>query len=171
MSKQCRFFLLPSDVERLLAELRSQVGLKLISRRSLVLKPTELESPFSEYVSQATKTKFTHVNCYLAPPTEAEIKMHHLTKQAQWAVSESSEVVEFSGCDYDGNTLHVGRLYFQNDQILGDAIWPKRDEFLHWADRLLQTTKKLLERSKTLNAYVGKDAAEWERSGGRFQAI
>jgi len=171
MSKQCRFYLLPSDVERLLSELRSRVGLKLISRRSSVLKPTELESPFSEYVSQATKAKFLHVNCYLTPPMEAEIKMQHLTKQGQWAVSESSEVVEFSGCDYDGKTLSVGRFYFQNDQLIGDALWPKREEFLRWADRVLQTTKKLLERSKTLNAYVGTDAAAWERNGGRFQAL
>jgi hypothetical protein len=171
MSKQCRFYLLPSDVECLLAELRSQVGLKLISRRSLVLKPTALESPFSEYVSQATKAKFLHVNCFLMPPMEAEIKMHHLTKQGQWAIAESSEVVEFSGCDYDGKTLSIGRFYFQSDQLIGDALWPKREEFLQWADELFQITKKLLQRSKTLNAYVGKDAAAWERNGGRFQAL
>ena len=171
MSKQCRFYLLPSDVERLLAELRSQVGLKLISKRSPVLKPTELESPFSEYVSQPTKAKFLHVDCFLTPPTEAEIKMHHLTKQEQWTVAESSEVVEFSGCDYDGKTLSIGRFYFQNDQLIGDALWPKRDEFLQWADGLFQTTKKLLKRSKTLNAYIGKDAAAWERNGGRFQVL
>jgi hypothetical protein len=171
MSKQCRFYLLPSDIERLVAELRSRVGLKIISRRSLTLRPTELDSPFSEYVSQATKRKFLRVNCYLMPQTEAEIKMEHLTKQGQWAISVSSEVVEFSGCDYDGQTLSVGRFYFQNDQLIGDALWPKREEFLQWADRAFQTTKKLLERSKTLNAYVGTDAAVWERNGGRFQAL
>jgi hypothetical protein len=145
--------------------------LKLISRRSSVLKPAELESPFFEYVSHATKAKFLHVNCYLTPQVEARIKMHHLTKQGQWAVSESSEVIEFSGCDYDGKTLRVGRFYFQNDQLIGDALWPKRHEFLQWADRLLQTTKKLLERAKTRNAYVGTDAAAWERNGGHFQAL
>jgi hypothetical protein len=102
---------------------------------------------------------------------EAEIKMEHLTKQGQWAVSVSSEVVEFSGCDYDGKTLNVGRFYFQNDQLIGDALWPKRDEFLQWADRLLQTTKELLERSKMLNAYLGKDAAAWEQKAGRFKDV
>jgi len=171
MSKQCRFYLLPSDIERLLAELRSRTGFRLIAAKSPALRPTELESPFSEYVFQPTKTKFLHVNCYLSPPSEAEIKMHYLPKQAQWAVSESSEVVEFSGCDYDGKTLSIGRFYFQNDQLNGEALWLKREEFLQWADRLLQTTKKLLVYSKTLYAYVGKDAAAWERNGGRFQEI
>lgn len=171
MSKQCRFYLLPSDVDHLLDELRSRVGLKLISRRSSALHPTELESPFSEYVSEVTKTKFLFANCYLTPPGEAEIKMQHLPKQGEWAVSESSEVIEFSGCDYDGSSLRVGRFYFQTDQLIDDAIWSKRDEFLQWADRVFQTTKKLLERSRALNAYLGKDAAAWERNGGCFQDV
>jgi hypothetical protein len=171
MSKQCRFYLLPSDVECLLGELRSRVGFKLIARRSSALRPIELESPFSEYVPEVTKKKSLYANCYLTPPGEAEIKMQHLPKQGEWAVSESSEVIEFSGCDYDGRSLRIGRFYFQTDQLIDDAIWPKRDAFLQWADSVLQTTKKLLERSKTLNAYVGKDAAAWEREGGRFQGV
>jgi len=171
MSKQCRFYVLPSDIEFLLAELRSRVGLKIISSRSSVLGPTELDSSFSEYVFLPTKTKILHVSCYLTPPKEAEIKMEHLTQKGQWAVSDSSEVIELSGCDYDGRILRVGRLYFQNDQLIGDALWPKREEFLQWADQIFKTTKKLLERSETLRAYLGKDAAAWQRNGGLFRAI
>jgi hypothetical protein len=173
MSKQCRFFLLPSDIERLLDELRSRVGFRLISSKSLTLSPTELESPISEskYVSEATKTKFLRVYCYLMPLAEAEIKFHYLSKQGQWAVLESSEVIQFSGCDYDGSNLSIGRFYFQNDQLIGDTIWPKRDEFLQWADRIFRTTKKLLDHSKSLQAYLGKDAAEWELKGGRFKYL
>jgi hypothetical protein len=97
--------------------------------------------------------------------------MEHLTQKGQWAVSDSSEVIELSGCDYDGRILRVGRLYFQNDQLIGDALWPKREEFLQWADQIFKTTKKLLERSETLRAYLGKDAAAWQRNGGLFRAI
>jgi hypothetical protein len=171
MSKQCRFYLLPSDVESLLEDLRNRVPLKVISSRSPTLAPAEVQSPLSEYIFKPTKTKVLCADCYLVPADGAEIKMHYLPKQRQWAVSEVSEAIEFSGCDYDGETLRVGRLYLQTDQLIVDGLWPKREEFLRWADKVLQTTKRLLKRSKTLNAYVGKDAAAWERKGGHFRDL
>jgi hypothetical protein len=61
-------------------------------------------------------------------------------------------------------------LYFQTNQLIGER-WVKRPEFLEWADQVLRITKRLLKRSKTVNAYVGKDAAAWEHVGGRFQEL
>jgi hypothetical protein len=171
MSKQFRFYLLPSDIERLLDQLRAQVAFKLISTLSPVFSPAELQSPFSEYVFRPTKTKFINADCYLVPSTGAEIKMEYLPKRERWAVSESSEVIQFSGCDYDGTVLRIGRFYFQTDQLIGDAIWPKRQEFLKWADQVFCATKRLLTYSKTLSAYVGEDAAGWERSGGTLKDL
>lgn len=173
MSRQCRFYLLPSDVERLLSELRLQVDLKLVSKTSTTLNPTYLSSPFSEYLFEPTKTKFIHLNCFLIESSQADIKMKHLTKRGLWMIAaDPSEVIELSGCDYSGGTLKVGRLYFHNDQLIGDhTICPKRKEFIEWADRILRTTKKMLRYSKELYAYVGKDAALWEKSGGSFKEI
>lgn len=171
MSKQCRLFLLPTDVERLLEEFRLRANVKVISRISPSMKPVELTSPFSEYVSQLTSTKFLHLDCFLIPASSSETRMHHLVKRNEWAVSESSEAVEFSGCDYDGKVLRPGRLYFQTDQVLEDTIWPKRAEFLQWADQIFRITKRLLTRSRVLNAYVGTDAAAWEGNGGHFEQM
>ena len=171
MSKQCRFYLLPSDVERLLDELHARVGFKLISNRSVTMTPIEMNSHFSEYCSKATSSTFRRVNCYLATPTVSGINMDYLPTRREWAILPSSEAIEFSGCDFDGSTLWIGRLYFQTDQLIGDAIWPKRGEFLQWADRVIQTARRHLERSKSLDAYLGKDAAAWEQNGGRFQEI
>lgn len=171
MSKQCRLFLLPTDTERLLEEFRLKANVKIISRKSSSMKPVELTSPFVEYVSQATSMKFLHLDCFLIPAFSSEIRMHHLAKLDEWAVSESSEAVEFAGCDYDGKVLRPGRLYFQTDQVLGDDIVPKRTEFLRWADQLLRITKGSLTRSQMLNAYVGADAEAWEHKGGRFEKM
>jgi hypothetical protein len=99
MSKQCRPFLLPPDTERLLEEVRSRGGLKIISRRSSSLNPIELKSPFSEYVSRVTSQRHVYVDCCLTCPGSAQIHMQYLETQRQWTVLESSEVMEFSGCD------------------------------------------------------------------------
>lgn len=171
MSKQCRVFLLPTDIERLLEQLRLRAKVKVIARKSPSMNPVDLTSPFSGYVSQVTSTNFLHLDCLLIPSASSEVRMRYLAKQNQWVVSESSEAVEFTGCDYDGRILRPGRLYFQTDQALGEDIWPKRAEFLRWADQLLQITKAALRRSAVLNAYVGTDAAAWEHDGGRFEQM
>ena len=83
-------------------------------------------------------------------------------------MTDDSEFVEFSGCDYDGSTLRVGRFYFQNDFLLDDTIWPKRTEFLRWADRLFRQAKKQLQWSPNIQAYIGADAERFRRDGNRF---
>lgn len=171
MSAQCRLYLLPSDIVRLLEDIRSQVDLKIISRRSTTPSPADLTSPLMEYTRRLTNKKNYHVNCYLTPVSNAVIEMDYLSKQAHWVVSEASDVIEFSGCDYDGERLEVGRFYFQSDKVFDGAIWPKRPEFIQWANDVFRTTKKSLCRSKKLDAYVGKDAADWERAGGHIENI
>jgi hypothetical protein len=100
---------------------------------------------------------------------DARIVMRYRPKQQQWGVATESEVIEFSGCDYDGATLRIGRFYFQTDQLIGDSIWKKRDEFLKWGDRVFRRTKRLLEYSNALDAYFGEDAAAWQRAGGELR--
>jgi hypothetical protein len=164
MSRQFRFYLLPSDIERLAAELRSRFGAKFIDSVSPSMKPAEIDSCLrkSEY------NRSTDVYCYFIPPTGAEIKMWYMPKRELWAIEESSEVIQFSGCNFDGEVLQSGRFYFQTDVLIADAIWLKRREFLEWADAIFRTTKRLLRYSKAIDAYLGEDATHWRRNGGKF---
>ena len=169
MSRQFRFFLLPSDIEALVAELRTRVSLKIIQERTPTSETVELETPIHKGVAWLRNSDAMSVRCYLIPPIGAEVRVKFIAKQSYWLVDEEhSEVIEFSGCDFDGETLMIGRFYFQTDMLIGDTIWPKRPEFLKWADRIFRTMKKPLRYSKSMEAYVGKDADEWRKSGGCF---
>lgn len=169
MSRQFRFFLLPSDIEALVSELRERVGVKVIQETSHGPKTIELESPICKGASTFGSDALS-VRCYLVPPSGADLRVTFIAKQSYWLLDEErSEAIEFSGCDYDGKTLRIGRLYFHTDMLVGDSIWPKRAEFLKWADRIFRTMKKSLRYSKDLDAYLGKDADKWQQQeGGRF---
>ena len=108
MSRQLRFFLLPSDVERLLEDLRPYAPLKHMARENVQRGPQELDSPYSEFVRQQDGIRVVRVNCVLGMPWDARIVMRYSPRQQQWGVADESEVIEFSGCDYDGETLRIG---------------------------------------------------------------
>jgi hypothetical protein len=167
MSKQFRFYLLPSDIESLFAELSMRVGIRIIQTPAPRLEPIELESPIRDS-SKFRTTDSVSVWCCLTAPSNADVRMRFITSQSHWIVEDRSEVIEFSGCDYDGSVLLIGRFYFQSDMLIGDTIWPKRAEFLKWTDSVFQTAKKLLHYSKGLEAYIGEDARKWRENGGRF---
>jgi hypothetical protein len=169
MSRQFRFFLLPSDAEALIADLRDHVGLKLIDAKSSGPEPVEIESPMHRDESRQHSKTILSANCYITASIGADVKMHYIAKQGYWLVHEErSEVIQFLGLEYDSETLIAGRLYFQNDFLLNGSIWPKRDEFLKWADRIFRRTKRVLQYSRALDAYVGNDANAWRINGGRF---
>jgi hypothetical protein len=167
MSRQFRFYLLPSDIERLAAELRSRFGARFIDSVSPSMTPMEIDS----CIRTAEYDGSTYVHCYLIPSSGAEIKMWHMTKRQLWAVDESSEVIQFNGCEYHGEVLEIGRFYFHTDILMGDAIWRKRPEFLEWADKVFRTTKRLLHRSNAMDAYLGEDALRWRKNGGRLASL
>lgn len=169
VSRQFRFFLLPSDAETLIADLRDSVGLKLLDTKSSKSEPIEIHSPVQEYPSYWTGKKTIGVNCYLAAAIDADVKMQYIAKQQHWLVHEErSEVIQFSGNDWDGEILEAGRFYLTTDFLLNDAIWPKREKFLKWADRIFRRAKRTLMYSNGLDAYVGKNAQAWRASTGRF---
>lgn len=153
MSKQFHLYLLPTDVDSLIDTLRTQVGVSLIQSSSPSLTPVLLES--------------ARADCYLSL-RGAEIKMKFIRSRSLWIVDTDSEVIEFSGCEFDGKVLVRGRFYFQTDVLMDGLIVPKRTDFLGWADRVFRVTKKLLVRSKALDAYVGDHAEKWKQNGGRF---
>lgn len=170
MSKQFRVYLLPSDTERLIAELRVRIGLKIVEQSALGPNPIELESPIRKESAYFRTRGSVSARCYLVP-NDADLRFSYYPKQNIWHIQDSSEVIEFSGCDCDGSILLIGRFYFQNDMLLDDTIWPKRQEFTDWADRVFRTAKRLLRRSKTLDAYIGKDADQFRQNGGRFASF
>jgi hypothetical protein len=94
--------------------------------------------------------------------------MHFVRNFSRWDIGADSEVIEFSGCEFDGRVLLRGRFYFQTDLLMDGTIAPKRAAFLNWADKVFRLTKKSLTRSKTIDAYVGEHAEKWGHEGGRF---
>lgn len=169
MSRQFRFYLLPSDIEVLIDELRAKVGVKIIQAEASGPETVELMSPTGKGPSRIGSAEAVCVRSYLASPDGADVRMNFIAKQSYWMVHEElSEVIEFSGCDFEGKTLLIGRFYFHTDMLIGDAIWPKRAEFLTWADRIFRTAKKTLYYSEALQAYIGKDADKWRKCGGQF---
>jgi hypothetical protein len=169
MSKQFRVYIVPSDIESVLAELRAKVGLKIIEETSPSSTPIEVESPLRKRSLWIKEKDFVSARCYLVPTSGADIKMRFIPKQSHWIVnSEGAEGIEFSGCGYDGSTLIQGRFYFQNDMLIDDTIWPKRKEFTDWANKVFRITKKQLHWSKGLEAYIGAGAERFRQNGGRF---
>jgi hypothetical protein len=163
-------YLLPTDIGHVVTELRTQFDVRIIDTVSNVTSPTEIDSPIRKFASDQRPKGFSSVYRYLMPPAGADIKMWYMQERKVWGIKDCSEVIEFSGFEYDGTVLVAGRFYFQTDMLIGDSIWPKRSEFIDWADKVFRATKKMLTRSKTLDAYVGADAATWEKNGGQFKS-
>lgn len=169
MSKQFQLYLTPSDAVALVEELRSRFGARVLSKKSSTSDPVEMGSPIlHESIFEASGA--TSIYCYLAPANGRIIANYYPTLRL-WLTQTSSEAIEFHGCDFDGKTLLIGRLYFQTDDLVDGRIVKKRAEFLQWADRVFRYTKKALKRDRELGplgAYVGKDALLFRDSGGRF---
>jgi hypothetical protein len=170
MSKQFQIYALPSDIEPLIARLREKLDLVLISPTSLGPKPTWIESPIRQN-SVLPSEQGTAVNCCLVANGLANIRFKHYPTRSAWHVTEESELISFSGCDFDGSVLVRGRFYYQTDFLKGQEIVAKRPEFLHWAESVFRVAKGNLQRSKELDAYVGADALAWEKGGGRFVSL
>jgi hypothetical protein len=104
----------------------------------------------------------------MAPSKEADFKMRAVPSQSRWSVEMQSEVIEFHGCEFDGAVLLRGRFYFQNDFLKDGVTFPKRKDFLSWADGIFRLSKGELH---SLKAYVGEHALSWRKQGGRFASI
>ena len=168
MGRQFQLYLLSEDAEGLVAELRSRIGLKLFGEDSSSAESVELVTPVSESNSKEGEPIWS-CRCYLAPPWNAQIKMHFSPVQSRWYVDTESEVIEFSGCHFRGNLLLRGRFYYQREFVAGNAFVAKSEEFLTWAEKVFRTAKKLLHKQPgVIYAYVGDGAQRWRTQGGRF---
>ena len=130
--------------------------------------PRELlrDSPFV----QSYRKGGTAVRCYLAPAS-ANVTYRFIEKRDVWHIDDQSEVVQFTGFDFDGKVLLQGRLYYQIDYLEGMSIVPKSSSFVRWAERIFRMAKKEASYSAKLQAYVGKGAEAFYNDGGHFAAM
>lgn len=174
MSRQFRFYLLPPQIDELISELKERVGLTLIASRSPTREPTKLNSVFETIAEGTSAQRITYVHCYLVPPFEAPLSTEYAPRMNDWYTEDNrSEVIQFSGCKYNGKELHIGRFYFQTDYLneARDALVPHRDPFLKWGDQIFRTAKRCMKYSPDLAAYVDKEAELWRQQGGSFMAL
>jgi hypothetical protein len=174
MSRQFRFYLLPPQIEEMISALKEQVGFRLIAARSQTQTPTELKSVFETFTDSTSGQQIVHVHCYLVPPFEAPLATLYAPRMNDWYTeSERSEVIQFSGCDYDGNKLRIGRFYFQTNYLneAKDALVPHREQFLKWGDQIFRAAKRHMKYSRELAAYVDDEVELWRQQGGSFVGI
>ena|SRR5438477_13138894 len=170
MSKQFYVYLLPPDVELLISDLKARMNVVLIKPFSLEPSPVLAESCLCDGGLQL-RSAVSRVDCFMASSRQADFKMRAVPNQSHWSVEIQSEVIEFHGCEFDGAVLLRGRFYFQNDFLKDGVLFPKKKEFLSWADGIFRLSKRELHYSARLNAYVGEHALSWRKQGGRFASI
>jgi hypothetical protein len=121
MSKQFQIYALPADIERLITHLRGKLNVVLISPASPGPKPTWIDSPIRQ-TSVLPSEKGTSVRCCLVANGLANIQFKHYPARSAWHVTEDSELISFSGCDFDGGVLVRGRFYCQTDFLNRQGI-------------------------------------------------
>lgn len=167
MSKQFDIYVLPSDANSLVEELRTRFGLRVLQERSPTIVPIELPSPVRATSNWLRTSGSTSIRCYLAP-MDGRTVSHYCEGPDEWIIEPMSEAIEFSGCDHDGWTLFVGRFYFQTAFVNGGEWVKKSPKFMTWADAVFRYTRRVLRRDRDLDAYVGKDASGFRQTGGVF---
>lgn len=163
VNRQFYFYLLPADVTELLDTLKTRLGVRLLQSSSATASAVDLESPNLSL----SGIRGNHIDCYITR-TDMDVRMRYVSTRAVCLVADESEVVQFSGCEFDGQLLVRGRFYFQTDVLTGGTIVPKKKEFIDWANRLFRLAKNNLRYSRSLHAYVGQHADKWKGDGGRF---
>lgn len=171
MSKQFRFYLLPPQIEELISALKGEFDFRIIAARSQTKEPTELDSVLQIREISGSGRTSSSVHCYLAPSFASHLSTICSTRVNDWFMeSDRNEMIQLSGCNYDGRELHIGRFYFQTN-YLNEAeteLIPHRQIFLKWGEKLFRATKRRLNYSRDLEAYTDKKSELWRRQGGQF---
>jgi hypothetical protein len=172
MGRQFRFYLLPSEIDAIVAKLRAEFEAQVIGDVSPQPHPTPISSHFEHVDPKQKSSHASGVHCYLTSSSNPELRMWYMGKRQLWAIDDDrSEVIQFSGCYFSGAVLDVGRFYYRAEMLLDMSIWQKRPEFVSWADKIFRATKRTLKYSPKLAAYIGEEAARWKRQGGIFGSI
>jgi len=166
MSKQVTFYLLPDDITLFEAELKAMEDVVFIAEpmyeNKLLIVDTLLPQK-NEWRSVSLARKDYLDRVYLK----------HIDTQNYWLIEDlKSEVIEFSRCYLDGNTLRRGRLYTITGYYNEVSEWKERDpEFIKWVDRIYRKFKKTFKRNQIPNYkddYVSPTVIEWVKQGGQL---
>jgi len=104
--------------------------------------------------SQAGKTS---VFCYLAREQYPAVVIKSLGSKVTVDYRES-ELVEVWRPFFDGKIIKRGRFFYEPQFF--HAKGQKSPEFCKWAEKLFERVKRLLRYNRSVDAYVGRDAAE-----------
>lgn len=85
-----------------------------------------------------------------------------------WSIDNSSLIVELDRSRYleEEGIIIRGRLYFQSDYYKGSELIKKDEYFVKWANSLLNTLRRKLEKRTEIRSfigtfYLGKNANKW----------
>src|SRR6185437_5668416 len=174
MSRQFRFYLLPPQIEELVSALKGEFDFRIIATRSQTREPTELDSVLQAIERNGSGPSSSHVNCYLVPFFESPPLTKYAPRMKDWFIEDArSEVIQLSGCDYDGDKLRIGRFYFQANYVNNamTELIPHRQVFLKWGEKLFRAAKHQLHYSRDLEAYTDEESELWRQRGGQFVAL
>ncbi len=165
MGRQISFFATPKDLSGVEAEVRRSRPLLLLTALSESPEPGIVEGMCVNAMGRES------LRLYMVRPSD---KLAVVTRQLRsgrgWAVDEPrSPVVELDRSYFDGERLSKGRVYYEPGYYSSERQWiEKSPAFIKWADGIFRTVRKVLLRDAGLNAYLGKEAADWrERTGAQ----
>jgi hypothetical protein len=167
MGRQFSFFLLPSDANALVGQLRCRFGSKFLVDYSPAYDLFEVVAPFLEG-SAGTLEPVSLSNRFYLAPQATQLARKFYPKPNWWAIDSDSEGIEFSGCDFDGTTVLIGRLWYQRDFVKDMHLASKSSEFLKWAEAVFRYAKRFLSYEAKIDAYVGEAAMKFRQNGGLF---
>lgn len=164
MSHQINFYLTPSDVEALEIKLGNAEQYVVLHSRSKTNHPFALNR--LDYVEGDKSWLYF----YLVRPEDVNsVVMRNVPTQDYWTVDVvKSPVVEFNKSFFDGKILRRGRVYYTDSYYdANGGLQSKGDEFIAWAKKMLNVTKRNLQKVNT--NYIGLDAKAWlETKAGKL---
>jgi hypothetical protein len=154
MSKQISFFLTPQDFVILEDTLRNKTDFVIISSDSSDEKPILL--PTLE-VKEMGKEDLT-VNFVRQQDLEKVI-FDKVNENRYFIDVLFSPIIEVTRCYITKGTFRSGRMYFTTGYYDKNGLWKnKNEDFLNWAQKVFNLTKKSLIRNKEIDAYTGEEA-------------
>jgi hypothetical protein len=167
MGRQFSFYLLPSDANSLVKQLKSRFGAKLLLDYSPDHELFEIDMPYRKNDSGGLEPIVANARYYLAR-SSGKTERKYCAKPDWWVVNSDSEGIEFSGCKFNGIAVAIGRFWYETNVVRNLQYVAKSVEFVKWAESVYRYTKKSLHYDPRIDAYLGGDALHFSESGGQL---
>jgi hypothetical protein len=168
---QVNFFILPSDLAEMEAEVRKVGDVMMLRDRTAAPEPTELTTLS---IGPGDMGKVA-LRVYLVRPKDRElVQTRWIEQQRHWIIDQfGSPIVEFDRPFFDGVAFRPGRAYFASGGKFGHA--GRSTEFVRWGNRILASIRKSIIRTPQISSfamYASPQALEWinqpDVSGGEL---